>query len=216
MKNFFAFCVLAVLVLASSSTLYSATKFGIKAGMISASVNGSQSDNYSSEGGDAKLIGTSAGAQVEYELDSLWSLSAELIYTQKGYIKNLPGTLVPDSENPKRGALVGGNRSQTTLKYLEFPVLLKIRPNANFFVAAGPFAAILSEASLYNRDSGVVTEQDFKSSVNGLDYGIQGGAGYKTDSFFAEARWGQSFRSVLKSGADIKNYTVNFSAGFLI
>ncbi len=216
MKKLLTIYVLTALILGISSTLHSATKFGIKAGMISASVNGAQSNNYSSEGADAKLIGTSAGAQIEYDLNSLCSLSAELVYSQKGYLKNMPGTAIADSEKPKRGALTTGSRSQTTLQYLEIPILFKINPNPHFFIGAGPFVAILSGASLYTNDSGAISEQDIKASVNTLDYGVQGGVGYKSDSFFAEARWGQSLRPVLKSSADIKNTTVSFSAGFLI
>ncbi|AOW10049.1 porin family protein [Flavobacterium gilvum] len=90
------------------------------------------------------------------------SIQPELLYSQQGYeIKDSGGTF------------------KQKLDYINFPVMLKVYPSNNFFLEAGPQIGLaISHKEEYD---GFISSSQ-KYDPNSFDWGMNFGAGFKTNS----------------------------------
>lgn len=129
---------------------------GIKGGYNLAAVN------YDGNGETGQRHGFHVGVYGESFISESFSIQPELMYSQQGYeIKDANGTFTQK------------------LDYINLPVMLKAYPSKNFFLEAGPQIGLaVSHKEVY--------EGLFNSSQqydpNNFDWGMNFGAGFKTDS----------------------------------
>ncbi|MEN2402939.1 porin family protein [Flavobacterium sp. MC2016-06] len=178
----------AVLFIATSATIQAQfLRLGVKAGV-----------NFASQTGDAALEGVAfdkngitsyhAGLVAELKLLDSFSIQPELLYsTQGASYKNAT------------------TEFKNELGYLSIPVMAKFYLGESFSIEAGPQASfLLSEKN----DFDVKDAQTF-------DFALNAGIGFKlTKNLFLQGRYSLGLTEASKN-ADVKNSTVQISAGFM-
>lgn len=174
----------ALSLLSLGAFAQSSPSFGIKAGLVNATISGDAANSLSSAidftNGAIKQSGRTGfytGVNVSLPLSNTVSIEPGIYYAQKGY--ELKGEL-----GIKGADFIGANaKARLTTHYIDIPVLVK----ANFGgleVFAGPQVSYLANAdlrttagllgfNLLNRST-EVTDQ-----FNKLDAGLTGGIGYR-------------------------------------
>ena len=177
----------AVLFIAASTTIQAQlVKFGVKAGVNFANQTGDATD---APGIDKEGITSyHAGLVAEIKLLDRFAIQPELLYsTQGATYKNA----VDEFKNE--------------LGYLSIPVMAKFYLTDSFSLEVGPQASFL----LSEKDN-----VDFEDAET-FEFGINAGLGFKiTENFFIQGRYGLGLTDATKN-ADVKNSTVQLSAGFL-
>ncbi|KLT70897.1 MULTISPECIES: porin family protein [Flavobacterium] len=178
----------AVLFLATTATIQAQfLQLGVKAGVNFANQTGGTSID---AGGFDKEGITSyhAGVVAELKILDSFSIQPELLYsTQGATYKNA----VSEFKNE--------------LGYLSIPVMAKFYVGKSFSIEAGPQASfLLSEKNDF----------DVKNAET-FDFALNAGLGFKiTKSLFVQGRYSLGLTEASKN-ADIKNSTVQLSAGFM-
>ena len=138
-----------------------------------------------------------AGFYGESFVSEVVALQIELMYSQQGYeLKDNGGTFTQK------------------LDYINLPLLLKIYPNKNFFLEAGPQAGLAishkeefdSNFNLFN------TSNEFEP--HNFDWGVNFGGGFKTDSGVSlGVRYHLGLGDIYDEGSP-QNRVWQFSLGF--
>lgn len=175
-------------ILASSASIQAQLlKIGVKAGV-----------NFANQTGDANFDGINfskegitsyhAGLVAEIKLLDRFAVQPELLYsTQGATYKN------------------AGEEFKNELGYISIPVMAKIYLTDSFSLEVGPQASfLLSEKNDFD-------VEDAKT----FEFGVNAGLGFKiTKNLFIQGRYGLGLTEASKN-ADVKNSTVQLSAGFL-
>ncbi|OXB07879.1 porin family protein [Flavobacterium pectinovorum] len=177
----------AVLFMATSATIQAQLlQIGVKGGVNFASQTG---DAFPEQNFDREGITSfHAGLVAEIKLLERFSVQPELLYsTQGATYKNA----VTEFKNE--------------LGYISIPVMAKFYLTDSFSLEVGPQASFLvSEKNDFDVEDGETFE-----------FGLNAGLGYKiTKNFFVQGRYGLGLTEASKN-ADIKNSTVQLSAGFM-
>ncbi|WP_264534895.1 porin family protein [Flavobacterium sp. N1736] len=177
----------AVLFIATSATIQAQLlQIGVKAGVNFASQTG---DAFPEQNFDKEGITSfHAGLVAEIKLLDRFSVQPELLYsTQGATYKNV------DQE------------FKNELGYISIPVMAKFYLTDSFSLEVGPQASFLvSEKNDFDVEDGETFE-----------FGLNAGLGYKiTKNFFVQGRYGLGLTEASKN-ADVKNSTVQLSAGFM-
>lgn len=157
-----------------------------------------------------KMAGFSGGLVLALPMNELFSLRAELLYSQKGQKYDIVST---------------DTYVKTRLGYLELPLLLQIHVPASSSVSpmvlAGGYGAYLLSAKM----SGVYNEadNDVKDSFKKIDFGLVIGAGLQLNvgvsgSVLMDFRYRlglSNINDIPESTTKMKNRGFSFSAGFL-
>lgn len=178
----------AVLFIATTATIQAQLlKIGVKAGVNFAN----QTGDFSYDGDDFNKEGITsyhAGLVAEIKLLDRFAVQPELLYsTQGASYKN------------------AGEEFKNELGYLSIPVMAKFYLSDSFSLEVGPQASfLLSERNDFNIEDGETFE-----------FGVNAGLGFKiTENFFIQGRYGLGLTEASKN-ADVKNSTVQISAGFM-
>jgi opacity protein-like surface antigen len=178
-----------------AAVLFIATSASIQAQLLQIGVKGGV--NFASQTGDAfpeqnfdkeGITSFHAGLVAELKLLERFSIQPELLYsTQGATYKNA----VTEFKNE--------------LGYISIPVMAKFYLTDSFSLEVGPQASFLvSEKNDFDVEDGETFE-----------FGLNAGLGYKiTKNFFVQGRYGLGLTEASKN-ADIKNSTVQLSAGFM-
>ncbi|KAA5825075.1 PorT family protein [Algibacter amylolyticus] len=137
------------------------------------------------------------GFYSESFLNQAVALQIELLYSQQGY------ELKDD----------GGTFTQK-LDYINLPLMLKIYPINSFFLEAGPQVGYaISHKEEFDSSFGFFdTTQEFEP--NSFDYGVNVGAGFKTDSGFnIGARYTHGLGEIYEDNSP-QNRVLQFYLGF--
>ena len=135
------------------------SSFGLKGGYNLASVK------FDGDGEAKQRSGFNVGFYGESFLNKAVALQIEVQYSQQGYeIKNSNSTFTQK------------------VNYINMPLSLNIYPTKNFFLEVGPQIGLaISHKEEFDSDFNLFdTSQEFEP--NKFDYGINFGAGFKTDS----------------------------------
>lgn len=164
---------------------------GIKAGynLAAVSVDG--------DGETSQRSGFHVGVYGESFLNENFALQVEFLYSQQGYEIEFNG----------------GTFTQK-LDYLNLPVMLKGYVGDNFFLEAGPQIGVaISHKEEFDSNFNLFdTTQEF--DPNSFDYGVNFGAGFKTDSGISfSARYHLGLGDIYDEGSP-KNRVWLFSVGF--
>ena len=180
--------LLAVVLFVAASTASQAqlVKFGIKAGVNFANQTGDATD---APGIDKESITSyHAGLVAEIKLLDSFAIQPELLYSTVGAsYKN------------------AGEEFKNELGYLSIPVMAKFYLTDSFSLEVGPQASFL----LSEKDN-----VDFEDAET-FEFGVNAGLGFKlTENFFVQGRYGLGLTEASKD-ADVKNSTIQLSAGFM-
>ena len=146
--------------------------------------------------GDGDIrVGAVAGAEFEYQVSDIFSLSAGALYSMQGC----------------KGE-VEGYDATVKLDYLNVPIL------ANVYVAKGlavklgiqPGFNVTSKASLEKSGTKVTTELD---DVESVDFSIPVGLSYEFNNFVIDARYNLGVSKIM-DGSDSKNSVFQFTLGY--
>lgn len=177
----------AVLFIATSATIQAQLlRIGVKAGVNFASQTG---DAFPEQNFDKEGITSfHAGLVAEIKLLERFSVQPELLYsTQGATYKNA----IDEYKNE--------------LGYISIPVMAKFYLTDSFSLEVGPQASFL-----------VSEKNDFDvKDAETFEFGLNAGLGFKiTKNFFVQGRYGLGLTEASKN-ADVKNSTVQLSAGFM-
>jgi len=177
----------AVLFIATSATIQAQLlQLGVKGGVNFASQTG---DAFPEQNFDKEGITSfHAGLVAEIKLLEKFSVQPELLYsTQGATYKNA----IQEYKNE--------------LGYISIPVMAKFYLTDSFSLEVGPQASFL-----------VSEKNDFDvEDAETFEFGLNAGLGFKiTKNFFLQGRYGLGLTEASKN-ADIKNSTVQLSAGFM-
>jgi len=177
----------AVLFIATSATIQAQLlQLGVKGGVNFASQTG---DAFPEQNFDKEGITSfHAGLVAEIKLLEKFSVQPELLYsTQGATYKNA----IQEYKNE--------------LGYISIPVMAKFYLTDSFSLEVGPQASFL-----------VSEKNDFDvEDAETFEFGLNAGLGFKiTKNFFVQGRYGLGLTEASKN-ADIKNSTVQLSAGFM-
>jgi opacity protein-like surface antigen len=177
----------AVLFIATSATIQAQfLQIGVKAGVNFASQTG---DAFPDQNIDKEGITSyHAGLVAELKLLDKFSIQPELLYSTQG--ATYKGV---DQEIKKE------------LGYLAIPVMAKFYLSDSFSLEVGPQASFLlsekDDFDLYNAET--------------FDFAVNAGLGFKiTKNLFVQGRYSLGLTEASKN-ADVKNSTVQLSAGFM-
>lgn len=162
---------------------------GIKGGYNLASVN------FDGNGETDQRNGFHVGVYGESFVSNSFSIQPELMYSQQGYkITNANGTFTQK------------------LDYINLPIMLKAYPSKNFFLEAGPqIGLVISHKEVY--EGFITTTQEFEPKK--FDYGVNFGAGIKTDSGISiGVRYHLGLGDLYDSNDKALNRVLQFSLGF--
>ncbi len=164
---------------------------GIKGGYNLAAVS------FDGDGETGQRHGFHIGVYGESFVTDFAALQLELTYSQQGYeIKDSGGTFTQK------------------LNYINLPLMIKLYPDANFFLEVGPQIG-LAISHKEEFDSGFNlfdTSQEF--SPNSFDWGVNFGGGFKTESGVSLGlRYHLGLGGIYDEG-DPKNRVWQFSIGF--
>lgn len=162
---------------------------GIKGGYNLASVN------FDGNGETDQRNGFHVGVYGESFVSNSFSIQPELMYSQQGYkITNANGTFTQK------------------LDYINLPIMLKAYPSKNFFLEAGPQIGLaISHKEVY--EGFITTTQEFEPKK--FDYGVNFGAGIKTDSGISiGVRYHLGLGDLYDSNDKAFNRVLQFSLGF--
>lgn len=146
--------------------------------------------------GDGDIrVGAVAGAEFEYQVSDIFSLSAGALYSMQGC----------------KGE-VEGYDATVKLDYLNIPIL------ANVYVAKGlavklgiqPGFNVTSKASVEKGGTKVTTELD---DVESVDFSIPVGLSYEINNFVIDARYNLGVNKIADE-ADSKNSVFQFTLGY--
>ena len=146
--------------------------------------------------GDGDIrVGAVAGAEFEYQVSDIFSLSAGALYSMQGC----------------KGE-VEGYDATVKLDYLNIPIL------ANVYVAKGlavklgiqPGFNVTSKASVEKSGTKVTTELD---DVESVDFSIPVGLSYEINNFVIDARYNLGVSKIM-DGSDSKNSVFQFTLGY--
>ncbi|MDW8849077.1 porin family protein [Flavobacterium sp. MMLR14_040] len=178
-----------------AAVLFIATAASIQAQLLQIGVKGGV--NFASQTGDAfpeqnfdkeGITSFHAGLVAEIKLLERFSVQPELLYsTQGATYKNA----IDEYKNE--------------LGYISIPVMAKFYLTDSFSLEVGPQASFL-----------VSEKNDFDvEDAETFEFGLNAGLGFKiTKNFFVQGRYGLGLTEASKN-ADIKNSTVQLSAGFM-
>lgn len=148
--------------------------------------------------GDGDIrVGAVAGAEFEYQVSDIFSLSAGALYSMQGC---------------KGEVNVEGFDRSVKLDYLNIPIL------ANVYVAKGlavklgiqPGFNVTSKASVEKGGTKVTTDLD---GIESVDFSIPVGLSYEINNFVIDARYNLGVSKIM-DGSDSKNSVFQFTLGY--
>lgn len=147
------------------------------------------------DGGNDIRVGAVAGAEFEYQVSDIFSLSAGALYSMQGC----------------KGE-VEGYDATVKLDYLNIPIL------ANVYVAKGlavklgiqPGFNVTSKASVEKSGTKVTTDLD---GIESVDFSIPVGLSYEINNFVIDGRYNLGVSKIM-DGSDSKNSVFQFTLGY--
>lgn len=146
--------------------------------------------------GDGDIrVGAVAGAEFEYQVSDIFSLSAGALYSMQGCKGD-----------------VEGYDATVKLDYLNIPIL------ANVYVAKGlavklgiqPGFNVTSKASVEKSGTKVTTDLD---GIESVDFSIPIGLSYEINNFVIDGRYNLGVSKIM-DGSDSKNSVFQFTLGY--
>lgn len=156
--------------------------------------------NLSGDVVDAKSkIGLVAGAEAEYQITDMISVTGGLFYSMQG---------------AKSSREVLGERAKMNLDYLNIPVLCNVYIAKGLAVKLGAQLGInVSAKEKYNK----ITE-DIGDNIEAVDFSIPVGLSYEYQNFVLDARYNWGLSNIAKASGDdsVRNSVFQITLGYKI
>ena len=194
-------CVIAVIAIFSFASVNAQNiRFGAKAGVNLASINGDETDDFDMR------TSFHVGAVVEIPLSDKFSVQPELLYSSQGAESKFSEDDFTFEEKLK-------------LDYLNIPIMMKYYVIEGLSLEAGPQIGILLAAKAEFEVEGESEEEDIKEFMKDFDFGLNFGAGYQLENglnFSARYNLGLSNINDQEESDDFKihNGVIQVSVGF--
>jgi len=146
--------------------------------------------------GDGDIrVGAVAGAEFEYQISDIFSLSAGALYSMQGCKNNIEGVDVT-----------------TKLDYVNVPILANVYVTKGLAVKLGiqPGFNVTHKASAEKGGTKVSTDIP---DVNSVDFSIPVGLSYEINNFVIDARYNLGVNKIADE-ADSKNSVFQFTLGY--
>lgn len=183
---------LGLLAAVASAANAQESRFGVKAGVVAASLTRKNSDL------DTRL-GFQAGGVANFKLSDLLSIQPELLYSQKGY------------ETKEQM----GFKERATFHYIDLPVLLRINADGLFF-EAGPQLGYLAGQKTTISGDGFSDTRTGTDGLNKLDFGYIAGLGYQLEAGMGLGiRYNGGLRGLAEGNGIAKNSVFQLQLGYL-
>lgn len=223
--------LLGLVAFSTSALAQQEVKFGPKAGVNFASINGEIKDEGEITKFDKGQTGFHVGAFAEIKFNDKFAIQPELLYSVQG------GKMEDSGSETVMGVTYAYEAEQKwNLHYINVPIMAKYYVIPSVAIEAGPYVGfnIKSEAK-YEESATVagVTQSenetyDFKKGTNSIDFGLGAGASFNLDNgFFVGARYNLGLAKISKDAKwtegdsefestkeDIKNGVIQVSVGF--
>ena len=206
MKKLFFAVILAAFTMISMNAQI---KIGAKAGLNIATLAGDLEDTKS-------LIGFHIGAVAEFEITEQFAFQPELVYSIQGTKQ--------ENDLGLGGTIFSGlDDDRITLTYINIPLMLKYYVADSFSLQFGPQIGFLMSANAEGSEDGgfgsvEYYDEDIKDSMKSIDFGLNIGAGYKTEfGLFADVRYNLGLADINDiDGSDVKmkNAVISVSVGY--
>jgi len=194
--------LLGLVAFSTSALAQQEVKFGPKAGVNFATVNGKDAD-------DAKMLtGFHVGAFAEIKFNDKFAIQPEVLYSAQG------------AKGKDEGVEV-----KAKYDYINVPIMAKYYVTENLAFELGPYVGFLMKAE---QEGGSVSI-DTKDFSNSIDFGAGAGASFNLDNgFFVGARYNLGLTKIPKKAemelmpgvtmeseaADVKNGVIQVSVGY--
>ncbi|WKW47138.1 porin family protein [Myroides sp. JBRI-B21084] len=200
----------------STSAIAQEVKFGPKAGVNFANLNGDVENT-------KMLIGFHIGGFAEIKFNDKFAIQPEILYSAQGSKTEYSETMMGVTYSAEADA---------KLNYINVPIMAKYFITDNFAVEAGPYVGFLASANSKGsvKAAGMTEEfdEDIKDELNSVDFGLGLGASFNMESgFFVGARYNLGLSTIEKDytenvggnqitveAADIKNGVIQVSVGY--
>lgn len=146
--------------------------------------------------GDGDIrVGAVAGAEFEYQVSDIFSLSAGALYSMQGCKNNIEGV-----------------DATVKLDYINIPILANVYLAKGLAVKLGiqPGFNVTSKVSAENGGTKVSTELD---GIESVDFSIPVGLSYEINNFVIDARYNLGVSKIM-DGSDSKNSVFQFTLGY--
>ena len=205
--------LLGLVAISTSAVAQQEVKFGPKAGVNFAMLNGKDAE-------DSKmLIGFHVGAFAEIKFNEKFAVQPEVVFSAQG--------AKTESSETIAGTTVS-YEGKAKINYINVPIMAKYYVAPSFAVEAGPYVGFLATANAESKGTaGGVTQEydaDIKDQTKSIDFGVGVGASFNMDSgLFIGARYnlglskiGKEYKeeNVTVEAADIKNGVIQVSVGY--
>ncbi|WP_028891910.1 porin family protein [Tenacibaculum sp. 47A_GOM-205m] len=174
-------------------------KFGVKAGLNLASLNGNKdfTENFDSR------TSFHLGAMAEISISDKFSFQPELLYSAQG------------GSNDD----FAGSGADVTFKmdYIAVPLMAKYYVVEGFSLEAGPQLAFRTTSEMKAEANGQESTESLKDETNGFDFGLNFGLGYKlSNGLNFGARYNLGLTDIAKDNEEdaIKNGVFQLSVGY--
>lgn len=190
-KIILSLLVVTTTVLASEAQV----RFGLKAGLNMMTLGGDDVED-----ADIKSkIGFHAGGIVHIPISDNFAIQPELLYSGEG----------AKSED-------GDDRINFNLSYINVPIMLQY-VSSGFHAELGPQVGLLVAAKVDTRIGGVSSDEDIKDQLEGVNFSVAIGAGYRLENGFGfGARYTLGLSNISKEdGSDLKTRGFQVGISFL-
>lgn len=223
--------LLGLVAISTSALAQQEVKFGPKAGVNFASINGKVTEEGETFEFDKGQTGFHVGAFAEIKFNDKFAIQPEILYSVQGGKLEESGSEVVMGQTFAYQA-----ESKWNLHYINVPIMAKYYVIPSVAIEAGPYVGFNIKSEMKTEGTltmGGVTESenetsDFKKGTNSIDFGLGAGASFNMDNgFFVGARYNLGFAKISKDAKwtegeveyestkeDFKNGVIQVSVGY--
>lgn len=151
--------------------------------------------------GDQKMkVGLLAGVEAEYGIAENFGLDFGVLYSMEGYKYN--------HELWGNGTLLGTNKINVNLDYINIPILAQFYPVKGFAIKAGVQPAFNVRHKASGDAEGTI------DGVNSFNFSIPVGLSYEYACFVLDARYNIGITKIFKDADQGRNSTFSISIGY--
>lgn len=212
--------LLGLFAMSTSALAQQEVKFGPKAGVNFATLNGKDAKEADMQ------VGFHIGAFAEIKFNEQFAIQPEILYSTQGAQSKGTIQVMGVTANYE-----GGVKSS----YINVPIMAKYYVVPSFAVEVGPYVGFLMKAEAESNISAMGASQEVKTDIkdasNTVDFGVGVGASFNLDNgFFVGARYNLGLTKIYKdyksetefgnmyidssSETDAKNGVIQVSVGF--
>lgn len=219
--------LLGLVAFSTSALAQQEVKFGPKAGVNFANINGKVTEEGETFEFNKGQTGFHVGAFAEIKFNDKFAIQPELLYSVQG------GKYEDSGSGP---GFSYDSETKFNLHYINVPIMAKYYVIPSVAIEAGPYVGFNIKSEMKSEGSstiaGVTTNEDetydFKKGTNSVDFGLGAGASFNMDNgFFVGARYNLGLAKISKDAKwtegdvefestkeDFKNGVIQISVGY--